>query len=307
MNLNLRDLAYFEVVAELGHLGQAAERLGRTQPALTKSMQRLEASFGTPLFSRAGRGIQLTPVGEVLLGRARLLRGASEEALREVHDFAQGNAGHVRIGSGPIAADHVLPALCQLLLREAPSTTIDITVGPSMALRQQLSEGSIDLLIGLVPVSDALFQTHPISEDAVVVATSPQHSVFALPQVSLQALLDYGWALPAVSIPSRQWLDAVFQSRGLPLPRVHVSANSIPLLPALIARTGLLSFVSRRTLSDSRHGVLKEVPLPETTLIRILGVTHRRGGYLSPAARRLVSLLQVHGEGLAAEGMVQLP
>ena len=158
-----------------------------------------------------------------------------------------------------------------------------------------------------VPVSDALFQTHPISEDAVVVATSPQHPVFALPQVSLQALLDYGWALPAVSIPSRQWLDAVFQSRGLPLPRVQVSANSIPLLPALIARTGLLSFVSRRTLSDSRHGVLKEVPLPETTLIRILGVTHRRGGYLSPAARRLVSLLQVYGESLAAEGMVHLP
>ncbi|MDW5444207.1 LysR family transcriptional regulator [Polaromonas sp. SM01] len=305
MNINLRDLGYFEVVAELGHLGQAAERLGRSQPALSKCMQRLEASFGAPLFSRAGRGIQLTAVGEVLLARARLLRGASEEALREVSDFAQGHAGHVRIGSGPIAADHVLPTLCQLLLSEAPSTTIDITVGPSMALREQLREGNIDLLIGLVPTPDALFQTHPLFEDAAVVATSPDHPVFALPQITLQALLAYGWALPAASIPSRQWLDAVFQSRGLALPRVQISANSIPLLPALIRRTGLLSFVSRRTLGRGSHGVLKEVPLPETTLQRTLGVTYRRDGYLSPAARRLLSLLQSRGESLLADAAAQ--
>lgn len=303
MAVNLRDLGYFEVVAELGHLGQAAERLGRTQPALSKSIHRLEESFGAPLFHRAGRGIQLTAVGEVLLARARLLRSASDEAMREVADFAQGHAGHVRIGSGPIAADHVLPALCQLLLSEAPRTTIDITVGPSMELRQRLSEGGIDLLIGLVPAPHALFQTHSIFEDAVVVATSPDHPVFGLPEITLSSLLAHAWALPSPSIPSRQWLDAVFQSRGLPAPRVQVTANSIPLLPALIARTGLLSFVSRRTLVAGSKGALREVPLAETTLIRPLGVTYRRDGYLSPASRRLVSLLQSHGERLIAQAV----
>lgn len=300
MSLNLRDLAYFEVVAELGHLGQAAERLGRSQPALTKSMQRLEAAFGTPLFTREGRGIQTTAVGEVLLARARLLRSASEEALREVSDFAQGNAGHVRIGSGPIAADNVLPALCRMLLAEAPSTTIEITVGPSMALREQLREGTIDLLIGLIPRTDPQFQTHPIFDDTAVVATSPDHPVFQLPKITLEALSAYGWVLPVASIPSRQWLDGVFQSHGLPLPRVQISANSIPLLPALILRTGLLSFISRRTLGNGSDGVLKEVPLADTTLQRTLGVTCRSGAYLSPAARRLVSLLQSRGEGLIA-------
>ena len=298
MTLNLRDLAFFEVVAELGHLGQAAEKLGRSQPALTKCMQRLEATFGVPLFTRAGRGIQTTAVGEVLLARARLLRSASEEALREVHDFAQGNAGHVRIGSGPIAADNVLPALCRMLLSEAPGTTIDITVGPSMALREQLREGSIDLLIGLIPLTDPQFQTHPLFDDTAVVATSPDHLVFKLPEITLEALTAFGWVLPVASIPSRQWLDAVFQSHGLPLPRVQISANSIPLLPALILRTGLLSFISRRTLESGSDGALKEVPLAETTLQRTLGVTYRSGAYLSPAARRLVELLQARGEGL---------
>lgn len=300
MTLNLRDLAFFEVVAELGHLGQAAEKLGRSQPALTKCMQRLEAAFGVPLFTRAGRGIQTTAVGEVLLARARLLRSASEEALREVHDFAQGNAGHVRIGSGPIAADNVLPALCRMLLSEAPGTTIDITVGPSMALREQLREGSIDLLIGLIPLTDPQFQTHPLFDDTAVVATSPDHPVFELPEITLEALTAFGWVLPVASIPSRQWLDAVFQSHGLSLPRVQISANSIPLLPALILRTGLLSFISRRTLESGSDGALKEVPLAATTLQRTLGVTYRSGAYLSPAARRLVALLQAQSSNLTS-------
>lgn len=301
MPVNLRDLAYFEVVAELGHLGQAAQRLGRSQPALTKSMQRLEQVFGAPLFERAGRGIRLTAVGEVLRARAQVLRAASDEAMREVTDFARGHAGHVRIGSGPIAADHVLPQLCERLLQEAPRTTIDIAVGPSTELRQRLIEGGIDLLIGLTPMADDTFETHPIFEDAVVVATVPGHPVLNLPELSLAALLNYPWALPAPSIPSRQWLDAVFLSHGLPLPHVQVSANAIALLPALIARTGLLSFLSRRTLAENR--MLSEVPLAETTLIRSLGVTHRRGAYLSPAAGRLVELLRAHGGDLTLSAM----
>ncbi|MGJ7543155.1 LysR substrate-binding domain-containing protein [Variovorax sp. LT1R16] len=153
----------------------------------------------------------------------------------------------------------------------------------------------------MVPPPDPQFETHPIFDDAVVVATSPQHPVFASPRVTLQALSTYGWVLPVTSIPSRQWLDMVFQSHGLPLPRVQITANSIPLLPALILRTGLLSFVSRRTLGSGSQGVLKEVPLHETTLQRTLGVTYRRSAYLSPAAQRLVSLLQSRGAGLMAE------
>ena len=304
MDIQLRDLKYFEVVADTGHLGQAADKLGRTQPALTKGGQRLEEPFGSALFERKGRGIQPRAVGEVLLARARLLRGATEEALREVSDFAKGNAGHVRIGSGPIAADHVLPEVCNLLLAEAGDTRIDITVAPSMALRERLREGAIDLLIGLMPEHDPAFVTHSIVEDVVVVAASPQHPVFDLPKITMKSLLQWRWVLPADPIPSRQWLDAAFQSRGLPLPAVQVNANSIPLLPRLISRTDLLSFLSRHTLGAAgREGTLREVPLKETTLRRHLGVTYRKEGYLSPAARRLVTLLRSEGAQLFSSAL----
>ncbi|UUZ69147.1 LysR family transcriptional regulator [Polaromonas sp. P2-4] len=237
MDLQLRDLKYFETVATLGHMGKAGEKLGRTQPALTKSIQRLEQAFGSALFERDGRGIRLTPVGEVLLARARLLRASADETIREVSDFAQGHGGHVRIGTGPIAADDVLPEICSLLLSQVKDVTMEITVAPSTALREQLRHGQIDLLMGLMPEPDDEFLCHPIVDDVVVVAATASHPVFSLPKVTMRALLAYSWVLPTASIPSRQWLDAAFESRSLPRPRVRIEANSIPLLPRLIART----------------------------------------------------------------------
>lgn len=299
MDIQLRDLRYFESIAELGHLGKAADQIGRTQPALTKAVQRLEHAFDCTLLERKGRGIRLTAVGEVLLTRARMLRSATDEALREVGDFAKGNAGHVRIGCGPIAADHVLPDLCNLLLGEAPGTSIEITIAQSLTLRERLREGSIDLLIGLMPEAEPDFVSRPIVEDVVVVAASRDHPIFAQPRITMKSLLVWNWVLPSNTIPSRQWLDAAFKNRRLAPPRVQIDANSIPLLPRLIAKSELLSFLSRHTLGASgARNPLREVPLKETTLRRRLGVTHRREGYLSPAARRLMSLLQTRGRQL---------
>ncbi|KAF1047504.1 LysR family transcriptional regulator [Xylophilus sp.] len=299
MDLHLRDLRYFETAAEAGHLGRAADRLARSQPALSKCIQRLEEAFGSPLFERAGRGIRLTPVGEVLLARARMLRGAAEDAMREVSDFARGHAGHVRIGSGPIAADHLLPELCRLALADGAGTTIDIVTGSSTDLWQSLREGRLDLQIGLTADRDPDLVSHAIVKDVVVVAASPTHPVFAQRRITMEALLAYRWALPTPTIASRQWIDAAFASVGLARPTVQIEANTIPLLPRMVARTELLSFVSRHTLALQRDtDVLKEVRLAATTLRRSLGVTHRRAGYLSPAAARILALLRARGPAL---------
>lgn len=298
MDLQLRDLKYFETVATLGHMGQAGDKLGRTQPALTKSIQRLESAFGSALFEREGRGIRLTPVGEVLLARTRLLRAAADDTLREVSDFAQGKSGHVRIGTGPIAADDVLPQVCGLLLAQASQVTMAITVGASSALREDLRHGHIDLLLGQLPEGDPDFVCHPIIEDVVVVAARPSHPIFEQRKTTMRGLLDHAWVLPALSIPSRQWLDAAFEGRGLPKPRAQIEANSLPLLPRLIASSDLLSFISRQTLAHGGKRGLREVALKETTLSRKLGVSHRKQGYLSPAAQQLLALLRARGPAI---------
>lgn len=303
MEINLRDLRYFEVLADMQHLGRAAQKLARSQPALTKCIDRLEEIVGSPLFERTGRGIRLTRVGEVLRVRAKMLRDNAGEAMREVSDFAAGRSGHVRLASGPIAADHLLPELCQLALAECPDLTMEIVIGPTSSLRDQLKEGGIDILVGLTAGGDPDLVTVPIVNDVVVVAARRGHAIFRRRKVTLESLLEFAWALPGPTVPSRQWLESVFVANGLSRPRVQIETSSLPLLPRMIAQTDLLSFVSHHTLALHQGKMLRELPLPETTLSRTLGATYRKQGYLSPAAERVLSLLKTDGARLFANAM----
>src|SRR5205085_8988073 len=119
-DIDLRDLRYFETIAELQHLGRAAQRLHRTQPALTSAVRRLEDVCGAPLFERAGRGIRLAPAGKVLLKWAQRMRFDVEDARREIAELGKGLSGQIRIGIVPTAAQFLLPAAARQLLADAP-------------------------------------------------------------------------------------------------------------------------------------------------------------------------------------------
>jgi DNA-binding transcriptional LysR family regulator len=292
MNMDLRDLTYFETIAELGHLGRAAEKLNRSQPALTKSIQRLEAAFGTRLFQRDGRRIKLTPVGELLQARGRQLQQSIAQTQREVRDFASGMVGTVRVGCAASMAEYLMPKLTSALLQRAPDVTFKLVIGQDDLLRESLGSGQLDLIIcGLIP-DDEHVTSFPIFQDEAVVIASKWHPVFDAP-IRMSDLCNYRWVLPPVSVSSRKWLDSTFAANGLPVPTVQIEANSISLLPGLIVQGNLLSFLARETLefgTISQH--LREVPLEQTTMKRTIGVTIRSGSYLSPAAHGMLQILR---------------
>src|SRR6185369_8911919 len=128
MNMDLRDIEYFVVVARHGHLGRAAEALGLGQPALSMSLRRLEKSAEAKLVKRTPKGVELTAVGAALLSHVSRLKLARDDLAREVADLAQGRAGHLRVGSSPSNAEVLLPEACSALLIEAPKVTIDVSV-----------------------------------------------------------------------------------------------------------------------------------------------------------------------------------
>ncbi|MGY4492677.1 LysR family transcriptional regulator [Pseudomonas sp. TE3610] len=296
--MDLRDLTYFETIAELGHLGRAADKLNRSQPALSKSIQRLEESLGTQLFRREGRGIQLTDVGELLLARGRELRQSIAETEREVKDFASGAVGIIRLGCAASMADHLLPQLTAALLARAPDITLSLVIGQDDVLRESLVAGRLDLIISSFIASEGSLVSYPLLRDEAVVVASVNHPIFDGPY-TLADLTRYRWVLPGPTVASRRWLDNLFTSRELPPPVAQIESNTVSVLPRLIAHTDLLSFFSRESLT---HGIgmnlLREVVLADTTVTRTMGVTVRTDGYLSPAARVLLALLQERGQQL---------
>ncbi len=299
--MDLRDLAYFETIAELGHLGRAAERLGRSQPALTKSIQRLEESLGARLFQRDGRRIRLTPAGELMLQRARQLRQDVEETRREVRDFASGVVGNIRLGCAATMAEYLLPRLAEDLLARAPDITMSLVLGQDDVLREALRSGRLDMAICSRIVDDPQLSSEPLLQDQVVVVASRDHPIFDGPVV-MADLCRYRWVLPATGVSSRRWMDSTFQAHQLPLPQVQIETNAITMLPNLIARTRLLSFLAREALAGG-HGMdqLREVALAETTLTRTIGLAVREGAYLPPAAQLLRGMLREHAQRFGAE------
>ena len=288
--MDLRDLRYFETIADLQHVGRASAKLNRTQPALTSSIRRLEEDCGAALFERAGRGIRLTEAGKVLLKWAQRMRFDVEDAKREVTAIGKGLAGHVRIGIVPTAAQFLLPTVARQLMQEAPEVTLSTVVGLIDTLKPQLQSGQIDMMVGTGVSDEAGFDSRVLAEDSVVVAAVADHELFQ-GQPTLKDLTRYRWALQPPGAPTRDWLDHTFDRKRLPRPRVQVETTMLLVLPALIAQTGLLSFVSRQHLTTGfAESGLKEVPVKEAVMRRRLVLSYRSNSFLSPAASRVIEL-----------------
>ena len=296
--MDLRDLRYFEAIADAGHVGRAAKLVFRSQPALTGAVRRLEQVVGTALFRRAGRGIRLTAAGEALLLRARALRIASQDAVREIAELGKGLAGQVRIGTVPTAARFLLPPACAEFLRQAPGVTLKTLIGHDDVLAAALKSGELDVVVSFSGQADPEIESHAILTDEVVAVAARGHPVFRR-RAGMKDLLEYRWVLGGPSVATRQWLERAFRAQGLPAPAVQIETNLILLLPTLIEQNHLLSFISRRHIGRSTG--LKEIRLKETTMKRRFAVRHRRESYLSPAARRFSDLLRTRGAELFRE------
>jgi DNA-binding transcriptional LysR family regulator len=295
--MDFRDLKYFEVIAAEGNLARAAERLHRTQPALTKCIDRLEEDLGSRLFEKDGRGMRLTAAGHILVKRTRQMAIMVEETAREMQDYAGGLRGHVRIGCTPTLAEHLMPHVFEQLLAEAPAITVNLVVAMNDNLLASLRAGDLDLVVGPVVETDPDIVCEQIAEDTMVVMASEDHPVFDGP-CTIERLLDYKWMLPARTVASRLWLDQTFERHGLARPQVQIESNVLNTILPILETTPLLGFVTRFNLVAIRERRVREVVVLETQMKRRLGLTYRNNGYLSPVAARIADILRARGKDL---------
>jgi DNA-binding transcriptional LysR family regulator len=195
------------------------------------------------LLEKAGRGIRLTAADKVLLKWAQRMRVTAEDAQREVGDIGRGLSRQIRIGIVPTAAQFLSPPVARQLLAEAP----DVTAAASRP-------GELELMVGTEALEEPGFAAQLLAEDYIVVAASARHEIFR-GQPTLRELTSYRWVLQPPGAPTRDWLDHTFDRKRLPRPRVQVESTMLLVLPALIAETGLLSFMSRHHLKRQGAGL----------------------------------------------------
>lgn len=293
--MELRDIEYFSVVARHGHLGRAAEALGLSQPALSKSLRRLEHELGAKLVKRTPRGVELSAEGAALLARARELHLSVQAMAQEIRDVSRGRVGHVRIGAGPVSSAELLVEALLPLLNEAPKISFDIDVSDNDLMIPALRRGELDLIVGYAPRAlprEGLVE-EPLFEVEFVVVASSDHPLANRKTVTLAELSKERWTLTVSSLLTQQHLRRMFLERGLPPPDVAIETRSLRLRLQLVASSNLLDYTSRATYRSARASLgLTVLPVKELAWRRPVSVVYREGAYLSPAARRLIESIK---------------
>jgi DNA-binding transcriptional LysR family regulator len=144
-NLDMDVLRTLAVAMDLGGFARAAERLGRSQSAISLQMRRLEAQVGQTLFRKQGRGLALTEAGDVVLGYAKRILELNDEALAAVRGGAV--AGSVRLGVHQDFAEAWLPAVLSRFARAHPAVHIAAQVERNAVLLDRLGHGQLDLAL----------------------------------------------------------------------------------------------------------------------------------------------------------------
>lgn len=294
--MELRDIEYFEEIAERRHLGRAAERLGLTQPALSKSLRRLEDALRVRLFNRNAKGLELTAEGALLLARARELRLSLRNVAREVTDVSLGRAGHVRIGVGPVVPTRLISSALGRLFIEAPRVMANVRISDADEIIPALRKGELDLNINLMHArTPEGLRYIPLFEEEFVVCASKSHRLANQADVRLAELSDARWALSESVLPTQQKLRLVFEEHGLPAPRVALESRSLPLRLQTIVSSDLLGYTSRRMVEQAAAEgyAIAILPVRELVWYRPVGAIHRDEPYLHAAARRFIDILKV--------------
>jgi len=291
--LELRDIEYFGVIAEHKHLGRAAEALGLSVPALSKSLRRLEAASATKLFNRTPKGLKLTTEGDALLSHVRGLRLSLRDITRQLADLRDGRAGDVRVGAPPGHAEYLMPVACTALCAAGANVTVTVLVGSQDVWLPALLQGELDLVItDPALVNDRGLTCEPLYNDHVVAASALDHPLAGRRELKLADLVGEQWALPNRRTHSQ--LCDMFRSRGLATPQVALLANSAWLRWRTVAMSRLLGLYSVPASSAFEEGrsQLKILPVQDFVWTRSFAVVYRNSAYLSAAARKLIDAVK---------------
>lgn len=290
--LDSRRLRHFLAIYDLRSIGQAAEKLFLTQPALSKSIRQLEDDLKVKLFDRTPLGVVPTVFGDALAQHAKVIRSEIRHAETEIANLRGATKGHVTVGVGPSVAANFMPAATLKLRKDRPGIRLTVIEGLGDTLMPALRRGEIDLAIGAWPRTvDGDLTAEVILREELSVVVGPRHPLLKQKRVELNELLEYPWVLPPETQRWRQILDETFLAQGLSAPAPVVTSNSASYIRTLLLDNQFLSYLSHKLLPQKPQPL---VALPLARLSREIDVTvsYRERAVLSPSAHALIGALR---------------
>lgn len=292
--IRLSQLRLLVLIAETGSVVAAADRLSVSQPAATKSLRQLESAVGGQLVQRRPTGSVLTPTGELICRRARLVLAELRHMEDELGLFHAGSAGQVIVGALPVAVSDLLPRALQALARDHPGVTVRIVEGTSDALYPRLKEGHLDVLVGRFwPGEQPELLNEALFDSRFALIARSGHPLAARRRLKLADTMDLPWILPPPGAHSRGALEAMFLQGNLRLPPHRVETSSYLIIRALLAASDMVCPLPIETPQEEvSRGLLQWLPLDLDVRLPPVGIVRSAQRVASPATDTLLKYLR---------------
>jgi DNA-binding transcriptional LysR family regulator len=288
--MELHPLRVFLAVATEKSFSRAAEKLLRTQPAVSLSIQRLEAEIGEKLIDRSAKDLLLTDAGQIVLEYARRfenLQADLENALAELRDKL---AGRLAIGANESSTLYLLDHI-ERYRALYPKVKVQVRRSLSSRIPAELIDGQLELgLLTYDPEDDRLV-SKVIYTDHLSFVVSPEHRLAGRQEVSITELGDETFIAHNVVSPYRAMVLRAFQSHKVPL-KMDLEMPTIEAIRKMVERNEGVAFLPRMCVdSEIRRGLLREVKVREMSMERKIRLVYPARRALSHAAQAFVELV----------------
>ncbi len=186
--MNLRALEYFVKLADLRHFSKAADACFVSQPTLSTQIRKLEQELGVQLVERAPRQVMLTPVGQEISERARLVLSDIEQIRTVARRSGNPHEGTLRPGLFPTLAPYLLPHVVPMLRTRYPSLKLQLSEEKTGDILRMLNQGALDAALLALPVSDDRLEMEILFEEPFLLAMPSQHPLADKDVVALDEL-----------------------------------------------------------------------------------------------------------------------
>lgn len=277
----LRDLDWLTVVAEHGHVTDAALALGVPQPTLSRAIARVEAELGARLLERVPGGVVVNPDGELVVAAARDLAARYDRMRAELGTRLDPDTGTVRLAFLDSMATSLVPRVLRDFHAHAPRVRVVLRQEPAHEIRADLDAGVSELAI----VSPRLGDGHawaPLQEERLVLIVPPGHRLRSRRRVRVEEVAGEELVTTPPGFGHRALVDGLLAEAGV-TPRVSFESADLATIEGLVAAGLGVALVPEQFAGTSGS---VGVPVTAAGARRTVGLTWRSDRELAPPAAR---------------------
>lgn len=293
--MELLPLRVFLTVASEKSFSRAAERLLRTQPAVSLAVQRLEHELGEMLIDRSAKQLLLTDAGRIVLDYARRFENLEAELENALAELRDNSSGRLVIGANESTTLYLLSQIEQYR-RLYPKVKVQVRRCLSSRIPAQLIDGDLELgLLSYDPGDDRLVSS-VIYTDHLAFIVSPEHRFARRESVSITELDMETFIAHNVVSPYREVVLREFQRHKVAL-NMDVEMPTVESIRRMVQRNQGVAFLPRLCVEQEvEQGILCEVGVRELKVERKIRLVHPARRALSHAAKAFLELMKARGE-----------